>query len=142
MTTKENYTHLLEVLCKKFGFQEDKLHEFVSSLTIPNPKTEVVRLVCHEVDDRIGIAFHVDLVPTDVIQIFNVAKDTYPKLELFNSYYQDAKGLTYTGMDAQIMLEQDRQNKYFQAFAQQEKQQAQEDWQIKQLEKSGKITFH
>lgn len=142
MTTKENYDKLLEVLSKKFGFVEDKLHELVTGLVVPNPKTEVARLICHDVDDRIGIAFHVDLVPTDAIQIFNVAKETYPKLELFNIYYQDAKGLTYTGLDAQMMLEQDRQNKYFHAFAQQEKMKAQEDWEIKQLEKKGKITFH
>lgn len=142
MTTRETYANLLEVLCKKFGFQEDKLHELVTGFIIPNPKTEIARLICHEQDDRIGIAFHVDLVPTDAIQIYNAAKETYPKIELFNIYYQDVKGLTYTGIDAQMMLEQDRQNKYFQAFAQQEKQQAQEEWQLKQLERKGKITFH
>lgn len=142
MTTREEYGKLLEVLLQKFGFVEDKLHELVTSLVIPNPKTEIARLICHETDDRIGIAFHVDLVPTDAIQIYNIAKETYPKLELFNIYYQDSKGLTYTGIDAQMMLEQDRQNKYFQAFAQQEKHKAQEDWEIKQLEKKGKITFH
>ena len=142
MTTKENYANLLEVLIKKFGFVEDKLHELVTGLVIPNPKTEIARLICHTDEDRIGIAFHVDLVPTDAIQIYNVAKEAYPTLELFNIYYQDGKGLTYTGMDAQMMLEQDRQNRYFEAFAQQEKRQTEEDWQIKQLEKKGKITFH
>jgi hypothetical protein len=142
VTTKEDYTNLLEVLCAKFGFKDDKLHDLVTALIIPNPKTEIARVICHEKEDRIGIAFHVDLVPTDAIQIYQVAKDAYPKIELFHIYYQSIDGLTYTGIDAQMMLEQEREVRYFEAFAKRENAQQIEEAQIEQLEKKGKITFH
>lgn len=142
VTIKDEFNKILEDLTAQFGFSQDKLHDTVVGLFVANPRTEVARIVCSEKEEKIGISFHINLYPTDTIQVYNAALALYPSLQLFNCYYQDAKGHTYTGLDAQIKMEQDRQHAYTRLAAKQEEAKKQEEFELRQLDKKGKITFH
>jgi hypothetical protein len=120
----------------------DKLHEHVISLRVPANNHEVARLVYIAGDQSIGIQFQIEIINTDAIQLFSVCQEHHREIKLLHSFYQNAQGELFDGIDAQEMMEHDKENRMIQVLASRDKAQQEEAFQLRQLEKKGKITFH
>lgn len=142
MATVEQYKQLVSGLAEHFKFRVDNLHEYVQALVVPGVNNEVARVIFSEADQTIGVAFQIEITPTDAIQVFDYAKGLLMETALFQSYFVDSNGIFSNGMDAQIAAEADRQNRYTKTVREQSRRQAEEEWNLKQLEKAGKVTFH
>lgn len=142
MFTVEQFNELVENVSSEFKFILDKLHEHVISLKVQGNPQEVARMVYIEVDQSVGIQFHIEIVNTDAIQLFSVCQKHNKDIRLLQSFYQNPQGELFNGLDAQIMMEHDKEDKIIQALASREKAQAEEAFQLKQMEKKGKVTFH
>lgn len=140
MATVEQYKEIVDSLVKQYNLAKDQLHEYIIGLFVPGTRTEVARLIYDAETFNIGVSFHIGLVPTDAIQFYEHLRSLSPDVVLTEAYFQDAQGQTFLGIDAQIMMENDRQNKIVSAMKQptddQKRQEA--EWQAKK----GKVTFH
>ena len=139
--TEEQYNKYVSDVAAHFQFQVDKIHNHIHSFKSAL-KVEVARLMYFEHDQTIGIQFHIEIANTDTIQVYEICKKLLPELRLLQSFYVNAKGEVFNGIDATVMLENDRENKMVQVLAAREKAQQQEAYELRQMEKKGKLTFH
>jgi hypothetical protein len=142
MSTIEDFRDLANKTAEHFKLSQDAIHVQVIALIVPGVKDEVVRFVFDETVQKICMSFHVSTNPTDAIQIFAFVKHQFNEILLLDCYYPAAGGTTYSGIDAQIMLEQERQNAYLKIFQARTQKEEAAEWQLEQLQKNGKITFH
>lgn len=143
----EKFKEFSEDLAAQFTLKVDFIHETIASLYVGEAlqKVEIAR-VFYSVDEnpeiyQFSISFQIEAIPSDMIRIFNYAGIKFPQLQLLTSFFALPDGQFYSGLDAQIMMEQVREAKYFDMFMKREKQRELEEWQIKQQEKK-KPTFH
>lgn len=141
MSSLDEFRKIVTLFEEKFQLVATSLHEHVMLLTLPDKITEVCRVVFHVADGLLGISFHVEAIPTDAIQLFNEASNVVPEVVLFNTYFRDAKGNFFSGHDAVVMAEHDRQQKTELALAEKAKIKQAEEWEMKKI-REGKITFH
>lgn len=165
MATLQHLEQLVKELREKFGLGAERQHEQIFSLKTPGPTgMDCFRLLFLEDSQNIALSFHIDLTPTDVIQLWNwtlkrlkeitlernteTGEERWSTLVLLNAYYEGPDKAIYTGIDAQIMSEQEKQNRMIEALNQREdrKEQAkleQAEWELEQAQKAGKkIVWH
>ena len=142
MTTVEQFQKIASDIAAKYQFEIDKLHELVLSFKVAGESVEVARLLYDEASQTIGMQFQIEIINTDAIQMFSFAQHLCSEVKLLQCFYVSAQGEFLHGIDAQIMMEHDREHKMIQALAARERAQQEEAFQLKQMEKNGKITFH
>ena len=82
------------------------------------------------------------IVNTDAILIYSAGYKLNRELRLYESFYEDGLGILHKGVDARLAVEQDREASMYQRIMEEERAQEESEYQIKQMERTGKITFH
>lgn len=161
MAKLEHLQSLAKAVNEKFGLQIDVIHEGILNLKVPGTGPDVARLILLPNQDRVAISFQIEVVPTDAIQVFEFARatfqeitrvqnpenpeqSTFEELAMLNCYFEGQDKSVYTGLDAQIMVEQERTNRVIKALEQREDKKAEQaEWELKRAQQSGKkVTWH
>lgn len=160
----EHLKALVEIMAKKFTLQAEQIHAQIYALKVPGLNKEVCRLMLLEEQEILGITFHVEMTPTDAIQVWSFAQTMCQDLtkvaievpegaepqymtddlRLLMSFYETKDKQVFSGPDAEIMAEQEKQNRIIQAVTKKEDKRVQEaEWQHQQDVRNGKKpTFH
>lgn len=90
----------------------------------------------------LGLSFHIEVVPTDAVQIFSHARGINREIYLLNSFYLGNDGNFYHGLQAYITSEADKEKAISNRAAHDIKMQQLEEWEVLKLERSGKLRIH
>ena len=149
MATREDLQNLSTKLAEEFSFGNEALTENVHRLFHLGSNTEILRLELFDVADTagikiptIGLAFQVEVINTDAIVIFSAARGHFAQVELLGAYYQDLNGKFHRNLQAYIMSEQDKETRSKGQAKQELKLRQIEEWQMLQMERTGKLRIH
>lgn len=142
MSTFQEFKDLSQQLADRFQMHQTFIHEHIVSISSKQVPLELARLIYYQEEKVIGVAFHIEVIPTDSIQIFSAAKTFHNDVQLVPCYFETREGTIYNGIDAQIMQEREKETKYLEVLESRVKSEKEAYLKLKQLEKAGKVTFH
>lgn len=107
---KEQHLHeLANIVSHQYGFEIYEIHTNIVELLAGN-EIPIIRLIYN--NGNIIVCFHVTLPAPEAIQIFSFISEQFKLVMLGESYYENPHGETFTGHDALIAYETERENHY------------------------------
>lgn len=110
LTLKE-FKDNVRKIAEKFQLHEDSIAANEIALSVGG--TEVLTIFMYDQAEKsAGVAFNVETLPEDSVQIFLDAIKLMRDLHLLPCFYINAENEMFRGIDAQIMLENDKEMRY------------------------------